>query len=349
MPPVVPPPPRFLYVQVNQRCNLKCGHCKFWERDDDDRPNYLPWPRMQEILGEFREMNPSGRVVICGGEPMLDLEEYFALTGECLRLGLRSLSVVNGTKIQTASMADRMVQEGPDEVSISLDGADAEVHDRARGVHGSFHLAVTALRLLLDARRRHPGRTTRIYAMGLVFDETFRDLDAFYHLVLRDIGADKLKLNFLQPSFGEDGPEDEYFARHHLVDPEALTAEIARCDEKYRLGLNPVWLEQVGMYFESLNQAGDVERGWRSRSETRDQICNTYERNIMVDHYGMARLCFSTAFRGEQLTRPGDLRRFWETSEDIRGEMRGCKRFCGISHSVRRESSSLASSGRAAG
>ena len=94
-------PPRFLFVQVNKRCNLRCGHCDFWMRKDDDRPNYVLWPRQREILQEFSELSPSGAVVICGGEPMLDLEDYFAITRESRRLGLKSLSVVNGTRIRS--------------------------------------------------------------------------------------------------------------------------------------------------------------------------------------------------------------------------------------------------------
>jgi len=27
------PPPRFLFVQVNKRCNLRCQHCDFWLLD----------------------------------------------------------------------------------------------------------------------------------------------------------------------------------------------------------------------------------------------------------------------------------------------------------------------------
>jgi hypothetical protein len=74
---------------------------------------------------------------------------------------------------------------------------------------------------------------------------------------------------------------------------------------------------------------------------TSDHICNTYDRNIMVDHYGMARLCFAEAFRGMQLRKYGDLRAFWEGASDIRAEMRQCTRLCGISHSVRREPSTV--------
>ena len=39
----------------------------------------------------------------------------------------------------------------------------------------------------------------------------------------------------------------------------------------------------------------------------------------------------------------GDLRKFWNAAEPIRGAMRRCNQYCGISHSVRRETSTAAS------
>ena len=83
--------------------------------------------------------------------------------------------------------------------------------------------------------------------MGLIFDENYREIDAFYDFVLNEVGADKLKLNFIQPSFGHNAPEDEFFANHHRVDPDVLYELIGECDRKYNLGLNPLWREQVRM------------------------------------------------------------------------------------------------------
>ncbi len=80
------PQQQFLFVHVNKRCNLRCQHCKFWMVDDGDRMNYLPWERKRDILGEFSELSPGGRVVICGGESMLDLEDNFAIAVECRRV-----------------------------------------------------------------------------------------------------------------------------------------------------------------------------------------------------------------------------------------------------------------------
>ena len=332
------PPPKFLFLHVNQRCNLACRHCVYWTRDDSDRMHYMPWDRTRGIIREFAEMSPGAAVVICGGESMLDLREYFAIAGECGRAGLRCLSVVNGTQIADAAAAERMVLEGPSEVSVSLDSHIEAEHDAMRGRKGSFRMAVNAVRLLREARARLPERGMRLYVMALVHEENYARLDALYDFVLNDLEADKLKLNFLQPTFGMGGGEDEFFARYHLRNPEALAAVIRACDAKYRLGLNPAWLDDVRMYVRSVRDNGRAHRGWRSRTGTEKHICNSYERNIMVDLYGTARLCFAPDFPGFPLANAGDLRRFWyDWAEPVRTQMRRCNRYCAISHSVRRE------------
>lgn len=272
---------------------------------------------------------------------MLDLEGYFALCGLCRRLGLRCLSVVNGTRITDPGVALRMVEEGPDEVTVSLDSHVETLHDRVRGVGGSFRAAVQALRLLVDARLKS-GQSRKIYAMMLVFDENHLDLGAMYDFVLRDIGADKMKINLLQPTFGWfPGPVDEFFVRHSRMDGGRLVALLGECDIRHGLGLNPAWLSQVGMYVRSVRRLPKSRLQW-GRSMTTEVICNSYDRNIMVDLSGMARFCFSTAFLGMQLRVPGDLRFFWESAGTIRRKMIGCRALCGISHSVRRESCTLA-------
>ena len=336
------PPPRFLFMEVNKRCNLRCTHCDFWQRDDDDRSGYLPRERKRQVIDEFAALSPDGSLVICGGEPMLDLEEYFAMCADARAAGLRVLSVVNGTCIRTPALAERMVLSGPHEISISLDAPDEAENDRARGVQGAYRLATGAVRLLVAARDAHPQAGAKIIVMGLVYASNFRRIPAFYDLVLDELRADKLKLNFLQPSFGQSGKLDPWFAAESGVDADELVALIRAADATHGLGLNPEWLRKVGTYFRSVAAAHDRERGWRSSCGKSEQLCNIYDRNIMVNHHGMARLCFSKEFRGEPLVRPGDLTRFWKGAGDIRRQMRACRAFCGISHSVREQSSTLA-------
>ena len=44
-------------MEVNKRCNLRCQHCDFWHRDDNDRDNYLSIDRKRQILSEYAAMN----------------------------------------------------------------------------------------------------------------------------------------------------------------------------------------------------------------------------------------------------------------------------------------------------
>lgn len=335
------PPPRFVFMEVNKRCNLRCTHCDFWQRDDADKENYFSTDRKLAIMDEFASMNPNGNIVVCGGEPMLDLEDYFNICKGARERGLRILSVVNGTRIRRAEMAERMIAEGPHEISISLNAHEPALHDETRGVKGAYNKAVAALRLLVAAKKKLGATDTRIYVMGLIYKRNAHHIDEFYDLVLNDIGADQLKLNFIQPSFGQLGDVDPFFRDEGDVDAKQLTNSIRAANEKYGLELNPTWIDNVDMYFQSLEGIEDRSKGWGSGSGTQDQICNTYERNVMINHYGVARLCFSDQFPGKTLTKAGDFQSFWENASMIRARMRRCNQFCGISHSVRRESSTL--------
>jgi MoaA/NifB/PqqE/SkfB family radical SAM enzyme len=314
----------------------------YWKAKPEDTEAQISIERRDEILREFAELSPQGSVVLCGGEKLLDPDRYFAATARCAQSGLRCIATSNGTTISSTRMADRMVEQGPNEITVSLNSHRREVHDRSRGVTGSFDAAVGALRRLLASRAQH-GRGPKIFAMAVVCTWNYRELDPFYDFVLNDIGADKLKLNFLQPTFGP--PTwwflDSYFAKNVIRDEEELARIIRACDEKYHLRINPLWLEQVKMYHRSVRKNGWAWLGWRLGGQTEEHICNSYERNIMVDLRGRARLCFNPVFPACQLSAPGDLRRFWEGSGELREKMRRCNRYCAISHSVRRESATL--------
>lgn len=162
-----PQPPRFLFLDLNQHCNLKCKHCLYWVRDDADVPGLLDVSQRAETVAKFADLNPLGSVVICGGESMLNPERFFPLTVQCRELGLKCLAVVNGTKIVTDADASRMVLDGPRETTVSLNSHRREVHDRTRGMQGAFDLATNAIRLLLSARERH-STDGSIFAMAVL-------------------------------------------------------------------------------------------------------------------------------------------------------------------------------------
>lgn len=200
-----------------------------------------------------------------------------------------------------------------------------------------------AVRHLVETRKEL-GLSTKVYVMALVSESVVGKLDAFYELVLRDLGADKMKLNLLQPSFGHGGSAgpDHFFANERIADVPRFLEELRRTDEKWAIPRNPTWLHQVEMYLYALRRGPRANLGWSAHAQTPEHICNTYERNVMVDIYGNLRLCFSPTFPTRRWSRPGDLARFRSVDgEAIARRMRLCNRYCGISHSVRREPATL--------
>jgi MoaA/NifB/PqqE/SkfB family radical SAM enzyme len=338
--------PEFLFLTINEICNLRCQHCDYW-RTKQPELAVISLERQEEIIREFAELSPAGKLVICGGEPMLDVNTYFRVCKIAHECRLTVLSVVNGTMITSEAAATRVVREGPDEISISLDGPNPEIHDRLRGRKGSFDIAVNALRLLLQARQRNHG-ALKVYVMGLLTASTYMHLEDWYHVVLNEIGADKLKLNSLQPTFmhtrlSQRRDRDEFFAKESQVDPDLLLSILTMCQKKFGLVYNPLWVAQVVSYFRGLykNADKDLAAGWDGNFQTDEHICNSPLRNIMIDLDGKASLCFSSMFDHVKLEMLGDLRKFWEGAVELRKRMGTCNALCGISHSVRREHSSL--------
>lgn len=283
-------------------------------------------------------------VVTCGGEPMLDIEPYFDLMRACREAGLGCLSVINGTQV-TPENASFMLTDGPSEITVSFDHWQATEHDRLRGTPGSHAQAVRAIELLLRARAETGCNEIPIHIMTILSEDTWPTLDRFYEFAF-SLGAswglviDKLKLNVMQPTFQGRG-KDSYFDGARVSNVAECMAMIRACDIVHNLKRNPVWMRDVEMYLNSVNACQTRLIGWGNDGTT-EAICNSYERNIMVDLYGRARLCFSNSYPAVQLNVSGDLKRFWyESSLPIRQAMLGCKQFCGISHSVRASSSLL--------
>jgi len=307
----------------------------------EDEPDCFSDDQILSLINEYRDLaGPGAHVVSCGGEPMLSLKRYFLISRRCRELDLRFLSVTNGSLIKTPEFARRVVTEGPAEVTVSLDGPYAEIHDRLRGVKGSFDTAKKAVQLLIEARQK-TGSNTPVYVMALVCQNIAGHLDEFHDLALRQLKANKLKLNIMQPSFGMIG-QDVFFGSEQLKDIDGLISEINFCDAKYGIDRNPEWLRQVDMYFRSVKASGKAYHGWMHLMNTPDHICDTYERNVMVNLKGDMRLCFSENYPSERWSQPGDLKHFWETtSVPIAQSMLNCNNYCAISHSVRREPATL--------
>jgi MoaA/NifB/PqqE/SkfB family radical SAM enzyme len=333
-----------LFLHVGSECNLKCQHCHFWLSHTKHDPKRISVEMMDEIIAEFAEMNPSGKVVMCGGEPMLEYTRYIGVCLSVRRHGLRVFNATNGYGVHSSDRAQDLLTRGPHELTLSLDSHIPEIHDEIRGRVGSYNTAVLAVRRLVAAKKVLGLTSSKINVMVLLTSATFDHLRDLYQLVLRDLGADKLKVNGLQPSFGVHSgttPSDDFFATYSQLDVARLREELLFCNVEFSLNLNPIWIEQFCGYYLDLQGRADMRRGWELDLRTSEHICNCYERNLVVGLYGEVGHCYSFQnFLPVQYRQPGDLTRFWE-SNNQRDAMKSCNRLCSIGHSNRNVSASL--------
>lgn len=136
--------PRLVAWEVTRNCNLNCVHCRA-AASKGPYEGELSTSKCIQILDQIEEV-AKPIVILTGGEPLLR-PDVFELARHGTGKGLRMVMATNGTLI-TEDVARNMKSSGIQRVSISLDGADAEQHDRFRNVEGAFEGALRGIDLL---------------------------------------------------------------------------------------------------------------------------------------------------------------------------------------------------------
>ncbi|MEW6665082.1 MAG: radical SAM protein [Thermodesulfobacteriota bacterium] len=215
-----------LYLYLTDHCNMNCGHCWISPQFSTEPCRGVPLAVLEKCV---REAEPLGlaSVKLTGGEPLL-YEEIAGLFSFFERNGrIHVYLETNGTLIDD-EMVTRFKSAPMAQVSVSLDAAEEEIHDRIRGVKGSFRKVVEGLQLLSGAGLN----------LQIIMTLQARNRDQIPGLVsmARDLGASSLKINPLMPC----GRGIQAFGHGQNLQIEELRRLYA-------------WTEQ------ELSQAGDME------------------------------------------------------------------------------------------
>lgn len=123
-------------IKITQRCNLRCEHCA-WEKKDQDERSLTEWKTTIDDLYQ----HGVSVIAVEGGEPSLH-EQASDIVAYIRNKGIYTVFITNGTR--DISHID------PDVFWISIDGMEA-THDRIRGA-GTFQRAVRTIRSNRDKK-----------------------------------------------------------------------------------------------------------------------------------------------------------------------------------------------------
>jgi len=139
---------------VTHQCNLYCGFC--FDRKDVDPSKEMSLEQWQHALLSIKEMVGNYFISFSGGEVMV-MKWFPDLLQFCADNGIKGGVLTNGTAI-TAKTAPRLVGANPFEISLSIDGPTALIHDRIRGRERAFEMVMRAVRVFREERDRQDKR-----------------------------------------------------------------------------------------------------------------------------------------------------------------------------------------------
>jgi MoaA/NifB/PqqE/SkfB family radical SAM enzyme len=148
--------PSFLTLSVNNYCNQRCKTCNIWKNNQiEEKKRELKLNEIERIFSQFPKIF---WLTITGGEPFLrrDLVEIVKVAYEKSKVNVLTITT-NGS---LPDIIDKDVKEILKRcknltliVNVSVDG-DRRLHEKIRGVEGSFNKVVETIEKLKNIRSR---------------------------------------------------------------------------------------------------------------------------------------------------------------------------------------------------
>jgi MoaA/NifB/PqqE/SkfB family radical SAM enzyme len=308
--------PKTFFLQVTGECLLRCRVCDIWR--DKDPEGGLDVAEKRRVLEDIHAWVGESFVTFYGGEPYLRRDEMAALCGCCRDLRHYATTNTNGVLIDEP-LAKEIAGGGLDNMGLSVDSFRPEVHDRIRGVDGTFDKAMAALGHLNRHRR---GMALRLNA--IILDANAAELPGMVDEAVGR-GADGMTFQAYYPQGFKHGVADfraDEFWPKDMVALERSMKELI--DAKRRgaaIGNTGDMLEAMRLYFRGVDPSKLGE-------------CVAGSSNFIVDVAGDVRLCFCKAPIGN--VRKKGLREIWRSDEAarMRDEIARCRASCRILNCV---------------
>lgn len=135
--------PIVVFWELTRACALACKHCRA-QAQPMRHPLELSAKEAFSAVDEIARFQPKPILVLTGGDPLMR-RDLFEIASQGVASGLRVSLSPSVTALCNPKNLRRAYESGIRHISISLDGASAQVHDEFRGVHGSHGQTLQAV------------------------------------------------------------------------------------------------------------------------------------------------------------------------------------------------------------
>ncbi len=168
--------PIFVCWETTKSCLLSCRHCRATAIRDSlpGELDYQSGVRLVDQLLEFGDPYPA--LLLTGGDPLMR-KDAFELMRQAKQRGIYTAVAASVTPLLTKEKLQLMRDIGIEIISVSLDGASAETHDRIRDIPGTWRSTLEAIETAKSCGMRLQVNTT-------VMKSNLQELADIFHLVL---------------------------------------------------------------------------------------------------------------------------------------------------------------------
>ena len=210
--------PSGLVYEATMRCNLTCEFCYV-----GDLLNLEGEWRQEMTLDNLRRAFPQGelQVSLTGGEifmrkDIMSVLDLFQEKGYSCGYLTTNGTIINDERAEALAT---LAQQGfLKHISVSIDGP-GELHDKARGVKGTFERTAAGLRRLQAASKKK-GAALRVSINTTVAEESLETLDQIVD-VAEELGVDAIGLNHLM--YSTPAERDETLRLIGETDPKIIS------------------------------------------------------------------------------------------------------------------------------
>ncbi|MFH2008049.1 MAG: radical SAM protein [bacterium] len=181
---------KVLHVSVGPGCNNRCAFCMEYGEGLPERFT------LEQIGSQLdRAQGITDGVIFTSGEPTLN-----PLLADAIRAardrGFTHIGLItNGRRLSSRELTLSLLEAGLNEVTVSLHGPTAEVHDAITRREGAFAETVQGLATLAELRTAHP---FRLRVNCTLVRANLAHLAALFELTSRH-GVDTLNFNTVEP------------------------------------------------------------------------------------------------------------------------------------------------------
>lgn len=265
--------PLYVKIKLVWTCNLRCGMCHHW-RWQREAPVELS--RLKTAIDELAELG-CRKIHLSGGEPTIH-PHLAPLIQHISQHDIRVTMTTNATLI-TRPKAELLAEAGLRGVNVSLDSPNPHLHDRIRGVKGSWKRAVKGLKALRKEMKKGKVRINTVVGR-LNYDSLLALPD-----LAADLGVDFLNLIPLDEHTGDL----QRLSKRQIQDYNERIAP-AVAEKSLSLGLMQQ-ARQAYPFGLTSQEAKMSKNGLYARGYYEQQPCFAPWTHALIDHMGRVTVC----------------------------------------------------------